>query len=128
LGGTPTFSTKATTSSVPGTYAITPGGLTSGNYAITFVSATLTVLSYAQAIGNLQAQVDSAHLASGTQSSLDGQLQAAIAYFQAHDTSDGVSQLQSFINHVSAQRNKGIAAALADPWVASAQRIVSAVG
>jgi hypothetical protein len=128
LGGTPTFSTPATTSSAAGTCAITPGGLTSGNYAITFVSGTLTVLSYAQAISNLHAQVDSAHLPSGTQSSLDSQLQAAIAYFQAHDTSDGVSQLQSFINHVSAQRNKGIAAVLADPWVASAHQILSAVG
>src|SRR5262249_4927136 len=41
LSGTLTFSTQATTNSPLGTYAITPGGLTSGNYAITFVSGTL---------------------------------------------------------------------------------------
>jgi hypothetical protein len=128
LGGTLTFSTTATTSSPPGTYAITPGGLTSNNYAITFVSGTLTVLSYGQATTNLQAQVDAAGLGHGTQSSLDDQLQAAIALFSAGDTTDGVSQLEAFIHHVSAQRGSQIAAALADAWIAYAQRIINAVG
>ena len=58
LGGTLTYSTTVTNSSPPGTYAITPAGLTSGNYAIKFVSGTLTVISYSQATTNLQAQVD----------------------------------------------------------------------
>jgi hypothetical protein len=43
LGGTLSFSTPATASSSVGTYPVTPGGLTSGNYAITFVDGTLTV-------------------------------------------------------------------------------------
>ena len=43
LGGTLTFSTTATISSPVGTYPITPSGLTSTNYNITFVSGTLTV-------------------------------------------------------------------------------------
>src|SRR5262249_19554186 len=128
LGGTLTFSTPASASSPPGTYGITPAGLTSGNYAITFVSGTLTVLSYSQATSNLQTRVDAAGLAQGMQSSLDSQLQAAIAAFAAGDTSDGVSQLQSFINHVSAQCGKQVAAGLGNAWIADAQRIIDAVG
>jgi hypothetical protein len=128
LGGTLTCSTPATAGSPPGTYAITPGGLTSGNYALTFVSGTLTVLSYGQATRTLQAQVDAAGLAPGIQSSLDRQLQAAIADFAAGDTADGVGQLGAFINHVRAQRGNQIGAALADAWIASAQRILNAAG
>ena len=128
LGGTLTFSTAAGAGSAPGSYAVTPGGLTSGNYAITFVSGTLTVLGYGQATSNLQAQVDAAGLDHGTQNSLDSQLRAAVALFNAGDTAGGVSQLGAFISHVSAQRGKHIAAALADAWVVSAQRIIDAAG
>ena len=69
-----------------------------------------------------------AGLAQGLQSSLDTQLQAALTYFNAGDKADGVSQLVAFINHVSAQRGKGIAADLADAWIADAQDIINAVG
>jgi hypothetical protein len=43
LGGTLQFATTATASSLAGSYAVVPSGLTSGNYAITFVNGTLTV-------------------------------------------------------------------------------------
>jgi hypothetical protein len=43
LGGTLSFSTPATTSSPVGSYATTPGGLTSRNYTIAFVNGTLSV-------------------------------------------------------------------------------------
>jgi type VI protein secretion system component Hcp len=43
LGGRLTFRTTAKASSPPGTYPITPSGLTSANYAITFVDGTLTI-------------------------------------------------------------------------------------
>ncbi len=43
LGGALSFSTAATQMSPPGTYAVTPDGLTSTNYDITFVNGTLTV-------------------------------------------------------------------------------------
>jgi streptogramin lyase len=128
LGGTLSFSTTATASSPPGTYAVTPGGLTSSNYAITFVSGTLTVLSYSQATTDLLALVDAAGLGHGIQNSLDSQLQAAIASFSAGDTTAGVNQLQAFIHHVSAQRGKHIPAPLADSLIASAQRIINAAG
>src|SRR5262249_45260442 len=127
LGGTLTFSTPAVAGSQPGNYTITPAGLNSGNYAITFVPGTLTVISYGQVIGSLQTRVEAAGLAKGLQSSLDSQLQAAIAYCAAGDTSDGVSHLQSFISHVSAQGGKQIAVGLANSWVAYAQEIIKAV-
>jgi hypothetical protein len=127
LDGTLTVGSPFTAGSPPGTYSITPAGQTSGNYAITFAAGTLTVLSYGQAVGRLQALVDTAGLAKGVQSSLDSQLQAAIAYFAAGDTRDGVSQLQSFVSHVSAQSGKQIAFGLANAWVAYAQEIINAV-
>ena len=45
LGGTLTFTTTTGTSSPPGTYPLTPSGLTSSNYAITFNPGTLTITS-----------------------------------------------------------------------------------
>jgi hypothetical protein len=127
LGGALTFSTTATTGSQPGTYTVTAGGQSDSNYAITFVPGTLTIISWAQATANLQTQVDAAGLASG-QSSFDAQLQAAIAMFNAGDTTDGVRQLDAFINHVSARSGKGITATLANGFIACAQQIISAVG
>ncbi len=43
LGGSLVFTTSATTSSSVGGYAITPSGLTSSNYTITFAGGTLNV-------------------------------------------------------------------------------------
>lgn len=43
LGGTLTFTTPATQTSPVGTYAVTPSGLTSNNYSITYVGGTLTI-------------------------------------------------------------------------------------
>jgi hypothetical protein len=128
LAGSLTLTTAATAGSAPGTYGITPSGLTSGNYAITFVAGALTVLSYSQASTSLQSQVDTAGLDSGTQNSLDSQLQAAIASFNGGNTKAGVNQLGAFINYVSAQRGKKINAALADALIAYAKRIISVVG
>src|SRR6185295_904932 len=45
LGGTLVVSTTATAGSPVGTYAITPSGLTSTNYAINYINGTLTVTS-----------------------------------------------------------------------------------
>ena len=44
FGGTLSFMTNASVSSPVGTYAVTPGGLTSSNYTITFVNGTLNVV------------------------------------------------------------------------------------
>jgi hypothetical protein len=128
LGGTLTFSTLASASSVPGGYAITPDGLTSGNYAITFVSGTLTVLNYSQAATDLQAQVDAAGLGRGLQNALDSKLQAAISSFSRGNTNAAANQLEAFVNLVLAQRGKKIDATLADSLSADAQRILDALG
>jgi fibronectin-binding autotransporter adhesin len=44
LTGALSFTTPATTASPPGTYSITPGGVSSTNYVITFVDGQLTVV------------------------------------------------------------------------------------
>src|SRR5205823_2486911 len=46
LGGSLLFSTPADGNSPVGAYSITPGGLTSSNYSITFVSGTLTIINW----------------------------------------------------------------------------------
>jgi subtilisin family serine protease len=43
LTGSLSYATGATASSVPGTYPVTPSGLSATNYAISFVAGTLTV-------------------------------------------------------------------------------------
>jgi hypothetical protein len=43
IGGPPLFTSNAMTNSPPGTYTITPSGLISSNYRITYVNGTLTV-------------------------------------------------------------------------------------
>ncbi|MGE0201194.1 MAG: MBG domain-containing protein [Candidatus Melainabacteria bacterium] len=43
LGGSLSYSTTATNASNVGTYAVTPSGLTSGNYSLTYNPGTLTV-------------------------------------------------------------------------------------
>jgi type VI protein secretion system component Hcp len=127
LGGTLTFTTAATASSPPGTYAIVPGGLTSANYDIQFVSGTLTVLSFAEATGNLSEQVNAAEFSHGRGNALDSSLRAAIASFQRGNTTAAVNQLQAFENKVRAQRGKSIDPALADELLAAAERIIEAV-
>jgi hypothetical protein len=44
LGGTLQFTTAATLSTHVGTYPVTPGGVTSTNYAITFVAGSITIV------------------------------------------------------------------------------------
>jgi hypothetical protein len=94
-------------------------------------SVTLNVQSRSRATTDLQTQpggVDTAGLDPGIERALGSQLQAAIAYFTAGATADAVRQLGAFIDHVSAQRGKKIAAALADAWIADVQGIINAVG
>jgi hypothetical protein len=43
LSGSLTFATTATATSAPGNYGVTPGGVSSPNYSITFGSGTLAV-------------------------------------------------------------------------------------
>jgi hypothetical protein len=43
LGGALAFATSATSTSAPGSYAVTPSGVSSANYTITFAAGTLTV-------------------------------------------------------------------------------------
>ncbi|HJU44054.1 MAG TPA: MBG domain-containing protein, partial [Vicinamibacterales bacterium] len=50
LSGTLTFTTSAIATSAPGSYGVTPGGVSSPNYAITFADGTLTVSRAATAL------------------------------------------------------------------------------
>jgi len=118
---------SASATSLPGTYAITPSGLTASNYTITFVSGTLTVLSYSAATTNLLNEVQAANIPTGIQNALMSSLEAAIDSFNKDNTMAGVNQLQAFQNKVSAQSGKKIDAALADALIAAAQRIINAI-
>lgn len=50
LAGTPAFATSATATSAPGTYSVTPSGVSSPNYTITFATGTLTVTKAATSV------------------------------------------------------------------------------
>jgi hypothetical protein len=91
-------------------------------------SSTLTVISYVQAVDNLQAQVDAHPLPSGFEESLDSKLQAAAGSFNRGDRTSAVNQLGAFINAVSAQRGKKIDGTLADALTTYAEQIINAVG
>ncbi|HEX4795388.1 MAG TPA: type VI secretion system tube protein Hcp [Humisphaera sp.] len=127
LGGALTFSTPATSSSPAGLYAITPGGLTSSNYAIKFVSGTLTVISPSQAASNLLAQVNAASIPPNDSSSFASQIQAALDSLNRGKTGPAINQLSAFINHVNAQKGKSLSAATANALIAAAQRLINAL-
>jgi hypothetical protein len=55
LGGTLAFDTAATTTSPVGPYVVTPKGLTSSNYTITFVDGTLDVTKKALSVNGVAA-------------------------------------------------------------------------
>jgi filamentous hemagglutinin family protein len=65
LTGTLGFTISPSPQTAPGTYTITPGGLTSTNYAINFISGTLTILGMnvvmppSQPVTTVQSQVAS---------------------------------------------------------------------
>jgi hypothetical protein len=50
LSGTLAFATSATATSAPGTYPVTPSGVSSANYSITFAAGTLTVAKAATSL------------------------------------------------------------------------------
>jgi hypothetical protein len=133
LGGTLSFNVTATSST---TYAITPLGLTAGNYSIKFVSGTLTVLTYGVATTNLQTQVDAAGLAPNIQAKLDVWLQSANSAFSqtSHWGSEltqnraGAQMLKQLVFELLSLRGRGVAAVLADAWIAYAQEIINLVG
>jgi uncharacterized delta-60 repeat protein len=60
LGGTLVFSTPATINSPVGSYVITPSGLSSANYAISYVAATLNVTLAANSVYLLNASASGA--------------------------------------------------------------------
>jgi hypothetical protein len=128
LGGALTFTTSATTSSLPGTYTVTPGGLTSSNYAITFVPGTLTVISFAQAVTNLQTLVDTSGLSHGIQRSLDNELEAVLDDLSRGRTHAAAERLEAFIDHVSDRNDRQISDPVADSLIAAAKRIINALG
>ncbi len=58
LGGTLTFTTNVPSPEQAGTWDITPGGLTSSNYSITFVKGTLTITSITYNFDGFRSPVD----------------------------------------------------------------------
>ena len=77
LAGTLSFATSATERSAVGSYAITPGGLTSSDYAIRFVDGTLAVTRASAVV--------TPHAASKTYGSQDPMLTGTLSGFVAAD-------------------------------------------
>ena len=84
LLGTPTFSTSATATSNVGTYAVTPGGVSSPNYSITFVDGTLTITTAATSVSwNTPGAITYGTALSGAQLNATGSVAGTMAYSPA---------------------------------------------
>ncbi|HSB56344.1 MAG TPA: hypothetical protein VLD38_00850, partial [Nitrosopumilaceae archaeon] len=71
--------------------------------------------------------VDSMNLAQGTTKSLDSKLQSIINYLNIGDYSNAESQLNAFINQVTAQTGKTITAQQATNLKTAAQEIIASL-
>ncbi len=110
LGGTLTFATPATDASPAGTYAITPAGLTSSNYEITFVPGTLTLTETASLL-------ISANNASRNYGAANPTFTASYSGFVGGDTESVVTGLQY---STTATQSSGIGSYTITPFGASA--------
>jgi len=110
LGGTLTFATLATSASPVGSYAITPSGLTSANYEITFVPGVLTVT-------NLASLLITANNASRTYGAANPTFTASYSGFVDGDTESVVTGLQF---STTATQSSGIGNYTITPFGASA--------
>ncbi|QYM79145.1 filamentous hemagglutinin N-terminal domain-containing protein [Horticoccus luteus] len=110
LAGTLAFATPATLSSPAGTYAITPSGLTSANYAISFVPGTLTLTQ-------ITALLISADDFSRTYGAANPTFTASYTGFVNGETSSVVSGLQF---NTAATQTSGIGTYTITPFGATA--------
>ena len=81
-----------------------------------------------QAIDDLRERVASYGLPRGTARSLDAKLEAALAAWQAGDTSGACSALSDFLNEVGAQAGKKLTEAQAQQLTAAANNIRARIG
>ena len=88
---------------------------------------TVTVLSPAQAVNNLAAQVNAANIPTGVKNTLLGDLSAAISSFNKGNFKTGVNQLQTFIADVNAQLGKKIDVPTAGGLIGVANYVILAV-
>jgi len=95
--------------------------------ATTNTTITVTVITAAQAVNKLSAQVSAANLPKGLTTTLIGDLNAAGSSFNRGSFKNGVNQLQTFISDVNAQVGKKIDVGTANGFVVAAQAIISAV-
>lgn len=91
-------------------------------------TATITVLTPAQATQNLINLVQTYNLQQGIENSLDAKLNAAIGALNdlnAHNNTAAVNALQAFASAVNAQRGSHITDAQADELIQDAQQILN---
>ena len=99
LGGTLAYSTTATSTSPAGPYPVTPSGLTSTNYAITFANGTLTVTP-----ANL---IVTANNTSKTYGAIVPAFTVSYSAFVAGDTAVNLSGTLAFSSPVNESSNVG---------------------
>jgi len=87
---------------------------------------TVTVITAAQAVNNLAAQVNAASIAAGVKNTLLSDLSSAASSFNRGTFNTGSNQLRQFISDVTAQAGKKIDNVTANALVVAAQAIISA--
>ena len=98
---------------------------TAGN--ISSVTHSYTVLSPAEAAGNMVQTVADLDLPAGAEGSLTAKLDAAIAALDRGSDKAAVNNLNAFKNYVRAQSGKKINESDADTLIAEAERIIAAI-
>lgn len=107
--------------SLPVTLEVSDGWMTNST------SITVTVITAAQAVNNLSAQVSAANIQPGVKSTLINDLSAATSSFNRGSFKAGANQLQQFVSDVNAQAGKKIDATTVSAFIAAAQAIITAV-
>jgi hypothetical protein len=91
-------------------------------------SFTVTVNGAATQVSTLLTTVNSFHLSSGLQTSLDAKLNAALKAITAGQTATACSDLSDFIGEAQSQSGKGLTVSQATQLIAAAQQIQAVLG
>jgi hypothetical protein len=91
-------------------------------------SFTVTVNGAATQVSDLMTTVNSFHLSSSLQTSLDNKLQDVLTAMKAGQTATACSELTDFIGHIQSQSGKGLTVSQANQLLAAARQGQAALG
>jgi hypothetical protein len=116
-----TFAIGTTTVNCSARDAATPPDITTGSFQVLIKGA-------AAQVSDLVTTVNSFHLATSLQTSLDNKLTDVLTALQAGQTTTACSELTDFIGHVQSQSGKGLTTSQATQLIAAAKQVQAVLG